>query len=149
MRGTRVSLGVAGAAPDAAAEHIPFHLIGQLQSNKIGKVLPWSTLSNRSIQSIWQKKFHVEPWLAVDRATQAENRTNHRQRPRAISHTQLGPIPKPLLGNRKKVRRKQKGTDPNTADHHPICRSLRTTESPQPARMIAKSIPAEPKLREK
>ena len=34
------SLGVAGAAPDAAAEHIPFHLIGQLQSNKIGKVLP-------------------------------------------------------------------------------------------------------------
>ena len=27
-------------APDAAAEHIPFHLIGQLQSNKIGKVLP-------------------------------------------------------------------------------------------------------------
>ena len=27
------SLGVAGAAPDAAAEHIPFHLIGQLQSN--------------------------------------------------------------------------------------------------------------------
>lgn len=30
------SLGVAGAAP----EHIPFHLIGQLQSNKIGKVLP-------------------------------------------------------------------------------------------------------------
>ena len=29
-----------GAAPDAAAEHIPFHLIGQLQSNKIGKVLP-------------------------------------------------------------------------------------------------------------
>ena len=34
------SLGVAGATPDAAAEHIPFHLIGQLQSNKIGKVLP-------------------------------------------------------------------------------------------------------------
>ena len=34
------SLGVAGVAPDAAAEHIPFHLIGQLQSNKIGKVLP-------------------------------------------------------------------------------------------------------------
>lgn len=34
------SLGVAGAAPDATAEHIPFHLIGQLQSNKIGKVLP-------------------------------------------------------------------------------------------------------------
>ena len=59
------SLGVAGATPDAAAEHIPFHLIGQLQSNKIGKVLPVSTLSNRSIQSIWQKKFHVEPWLAV------------------------------------------------------------------------------------
>ncbi|MBT1164068.1 YggS family pyridoxal phosphate-dependent enzyme [Bifidobacterium felsineum] len=29
---------VAGAA--AAATHIPFHLIGQLQSNKIGKVLP-------------------------------------------------------------------------------------------------------------
>lgn len=33
----------AGAASDAvtdAAQHIPFHLIGQLQANKIGKVLP-------------------------------------------------------------------------------------------------------------
>lgn len=38
-------LGVAGGAADADASaaarpHIPFHLIGQLQSNKIGKVLP-------------------------------------------------------------------------------------------------------------
>ncbi|KFI92759.1 tim-barrel fold containing enzyme [Bifidobacterium saguini DSM 23967] len=38
------SLGVvesdAAAVTGAAATHIPFHLIGQLQSNKIGKVLP-------------------------------------------------------------------------------------------------------------
>ena len=35
-------LGVAddAGAPTIAGEHIPFHLIGQLQSNKIGKVLP-------------------------------------------------------------------------------------------------------------
>ena len=33
--------GVAGAAPDAAAEHIPFHRRGQLQKHKIpAKVLP-------------------------------------------------------------------------------------------------------------
>ncbi|QSY58553.1 YggS family pyridoxal phosphate-dependent enzyme [Bifidobacterium imperatoris] len=34
------SLGVMDADAAAAATHIPFHLIGQLQSNKIGKVLP-------------------------------------------------------------------------------------------------------------
>ena len=34
--------GIASASDDSevACEHIPFHLIGQLQSNKIGKVLP-------------------------------------------------------------------------------------------------------------
>lgn len=59
------SLGVAGAAPDAAAEHIPFHLIGQLQSNKIGKVLPVVD-TIESVDSIdLAEKFHVEPWLAV------------------------------------------------------------------------------------
>ena len=36
------ALGVAddAGASTIAGEHIPFHLIGQLQSNKIGKVLP-------------------------------------------------------------------------------------------------------------
>lgn len=36
------TLGVAddAGASTIAGEHIPFHLIGQLQSNKIGKVLP-------------------------------------------------------------------------------------------------------------
>lgn len=41
MRGTRVFAGRRRRrAGCVAAEHIPFHLIGQLQSNKIGKVLP-------------------------------------------------------------------------------------------------------------
>lgn len=41
MRGTRVFAGRSVAAPDAAAEHIPFHLIGaSCKAIKIGKVLP-------------------------------------------------------------------------------------------------------------
>ncbi|PJM78964.1 YggS family pyridoxal phosphate-dependent enzyme [Bifidobacterium scaligerum] len=34
------AVAAAGHAVAGAADHIPFHLIGQLQSNKIGKVLP-------------------------------------------------------------------------------------------------------------
>ena len=40
-RGYDLGVGVAESAQGLEKPHIPFHLIGQLQSNKIGKVLPY------------------------------------------------------------------------------------------------------------
>lgn len=40
LLGAAAADGGDGAVADSARPHIPFHLIGQLQSNKIGKVLP-------------------------------------------------------------------------------------------------------------
>ena len=40
-RGYALGSGAAESVQDSEKPHIPFHLIGQLQSNKIGKVLPY------------------------------------------------------------------------------------------------------------
>ena len=67
------SLGVIDAAEAdtanaAAATHIPFHLIGQLQANKIGKVLPVVDTSNPWIPSNWRKRSPAVPPCAASRS---------------------------------------------------------------------------------
>ena len=67
--------GIASASDDSevACERIPFHLIGQLQSNKIGKVLPVVN-AIESVDSLDLAE-KISPWACCWKST---NRARHR-----------------------------------------------------------------------
>lgn len=75
--------GIAFASDDSevACERIPFHLIGQLQSNKIGKVLPVVN-AIESVDSLdLAEKSHVGRWRAASPwacCWKSTNRARHR-----------------------------------------------------------------------
>lgn len=60
-RGFALGTGDGATTRPSDAEHIPFHLIGQLQANKIGKILPTSTPSNRWTASNWRSASPAVP----------------------------------------------------------------------------------------